>query len=107
MKISPTAKEDLKSIFEYIALTLNSPIAADNQLKRIEKVILNLNIFPLRYSLYEDKRWENEGLRFFPIDNYVVFYVCRISIKEVMIIRIFYSRRNEEINLNTNMIPKS
>ena len=56
-------ENDLKAIYEYIALTLLEPDIAAGQLDRNEKAIMKLQEMPERYRLYEEEPWHSKGLR--------------------------------------------
>ena len=68
------AKKDLRNIFRYISEELLAPENAAGQTERIMTAIRKLDTMPNRNRLYEEKPWHSKGLRFFPVDNYLVFY---------------------------------
>lgn len=88
------AKHDLRNIYEYIAHNLLVPETAAGQTKRIMKEIRTLEEMPMRYRLYDEEPWHNQGLRFFPVDNYLVFYLPDEQKNTVRIVRIMYSGRD-------------
>lgn len=88
------ARQDLRDIFEYIAFELFVPDTAKAQTKRIIDEIRTLDVFPMRYPLYEDEPWHSIGLRFFPIDNYLIFYRTDEEKEIVSIVRIMYGGRD-------------
>ncbi|QWT53291.1 type II toxin-antitoxin system RelE/ParE family toxin [Eubacterium sp. MSJ-33] len=88
------ARQDLRDIFEYIAFELLVPDTAKAQTKRIIDEIRTLDVFPMRYPLYEDEPWHSIGLRFFPIDNYLIFYRTDEEKEIVSIVRIMYGGRD-------------
>ncbi|MDD3363124.1 MAG: type II toxin-antitoxin system RelE/ParE family toxin [Hespellia sp.] len=94
------ARQDLRSIFEYIFNELCAPDTAANQSRRIMKSIRDLEEMPLRYRLYEDEPWNSMGLRFFPVDNYLVFYLPNETKNAVNIVRIMYGGRDIRKQLN-------
>ena len=49
---------------------------------------------PLRYPLVADKVLAGQGIRFFPVNNYLVFYAVRKNKKTVVIERVIYKRRD-------------
>ena len=69
------ARQDLRNIYEYIAYDLLVPETAARQAQRIMKEIGALNEMSMRYRLYDDEPWHSQGVRFFPVDNYLVFYL--------------------------------
>lgn len=88
------AKRDLRSIYSYIADDLLVPDTAAGQVQRIMKEIRSLEEMPMRYRLYDDEPWHSLGLRFFPVDNYLVFYLPDESTNTVRVVRIMYGGRD-------------
>lgn len=88
------ARKDLRNIYEYIAYDLLVPETAAGQTQRIMKEIRSLEDMPLRYRLYDDEPWHSQGLRFFPVDNYLVFYLPDETKNTVYIVRIIYGGRD-------------
>ncbi len=88
------AKRDLRNIYSYIADDLLVPDTAGGQVQRIMKEIRSLEEMPMRYRLYDDEPWHDLGLRFFPVDNYLVFYLPDKSTNTVRVIRIMYGGRD-------------
>ncbi len=95
-KVSYTAqaRQDLRSIYSYIANVLLAPDTAAQQVRRIMREIGSLDEMPMRFRLYEDEPWHSRGLRFFSVDNYLVFYVPEESAYTVSIVRIFFGGRD-------------
>ena len=100
VEVSQQADSDLREIFEYIAFELQSPKNASGQLDRLEKQILSLNTMPERYRKYEKEPWKSRGLRVLPVDNYVVLYISDSNKKVVTILRVMYTRRDIDHQLN-------
>lgn len=84
------AERDLHNIYSYIAYQLLEAQTAARQAKRIMDAIDRLDTLPLRHPLYEDEPWHSQGVRFFPVDNYLVFYRPEPALHAVHIIRIMY-----------------
>ena len=99
--ISDEAKIDLHGIYKYIAFKLLSPENAVEQIRRLQKSILSLNEMPKRFRLYDREPWKSRGLRVVPVDNYIVFYIPNDEKKVVTVIRIMYSGRDIDNELNT------
>lgn len=91
---SAMARQDLRDIYEYIAYELLVPETATNQTRRILKSIRSLEEMPMKHRLYEDEPWHSQGIRFFPVDNYLVFYLPNENKNTVNIIRIMYGGRD-------------
>jgi toxin ParE1/3/4 len=70
------------------------PDTAKGQTRRIMDAIKTLDTFPMRYSLYKDEPWNSKGLRFLPIDNYMVLYLPNEEMETVNIVRIMYIGRD-------------
>ena len=88
------AKKDLQNIFRYILEELLAPENATGQTERIMTAIRKLDTMPNRNRLYEEEPWHSRGLRFFPVDNYLVFYKTNDETETVNIVRIMYRGRD-------------
>lgn len=73
VELTERADRDLRNIFLYIAIDLQSPENAEKQLKRLWSAIRSLDGLPERYHCYEDEPWHSRGLRILPVDNYNIF----------------------------------
>ena len=82
------AKKDLRNIFRYISEELLAPENAAGQTERM------LDTMPNRNRLYEEEPWHSRGLRFFPVDNYLVFYKTYDETEIVYVVRIMYGGRD-------------
>ena len=82
------AKKDLRNIFRYISEELLAPENAAGQAERM------LDTMPNRNRLYEEEPWYSRGLRFFPVDNYLVFYKTDDETETVYVVRIMYGGRD-------------
>ncbi len=96
------AEQDLKDIYEYISFSLLSPENARGQVKRIINDIAKLDNVPMRHALDEKEPWHSKGLRFMPVNNFIVFYQPIETQSVVAIIRIMYSGRNIDEQLPEN-----
>ena len=88
------AKKDLRNIFRYISEKLLSTQNAVGQTERIMTAIRSLDTMPKRNRLYEKEPWHGRGLRFFPVDNYLVFYKVDEETEMVYVVRIMYIGRD-------------
>ena len=91
---SARARQDLRNIYEYISYDLLVPETATRQTRWIMKEIRLLDEMPMRHRLYDDEPWHSQGVRFFPVDNYLVFYLPDETKNTVYIVRIIYSGRD-------------
>ena len=88
------AKKDLRNIFRYISEELLAPENAAGPTERM------LDTMPNRNRLYEEEPWHSRGLRFFPVDNYLVFYKTDDETEAVYVVRIMYGGRDVNKQLN-------
>jgi toxin ParE1/3/4 len=93
---SPMAKDDLKSIYSYIAVDLKEKGTATKQVNRIRKSIRELDSMPARFVSVDWEPWASMGIRKMPVNNYVVFYLIDDPKQAVNIVRIFYGGRDVE-----------
>ncbi len=94
VKYSDRARRDLREIYEYIAYELLAPETAAGQAVRIMKEIRSLEEMPMRYRLYDEEPWHTQGLRFFPVNNYLIFYLPNEMECSVTVARIMYGGRD-------------
>lgn len=99
VQISEQADNDLRGIFEYIAWELLAPENAAGQLDRLEEAISKLDHMPEKFRRYEREPWRSRGLRVFPVDNYLVFYIPDMETKIVTVIRVMYGGTNVDKEL--------
>ena len=97
--ITPAAENDLQQIFKYIATELLEPQTAINLCDKIEQEILKLDTLSDRYPLYKKEPWLSRGLRFFPVEKFLVFYITRELDCTVHVLRVMYGGRNVEEQL--------
>lgn len=99
IEYSDEAKRDLEDIFVYIAWTLLAPETAVRQYHRIVDMVESLDTFPFRNPLYEEEPWHSKGLRFVPVDSYLILYFPQEETKTVSIVRIMFAGRDIEQQL--------
>ena len=102
VQYSAEARQDLKDIFNYIAQELFVPDTAKNQTRRIMDAVKSLDEVPMRHSLYRDEPWHSRGLRFLPVDNYIILYLPDEEKEVVSIVRIMYGGRDISKQLEEN-----
>lgn len=92
--VSPNAIEDLQNIYNYIAYEKKSIINAELQISRIKEDVIKLDTLPNAFKTYPKEPWCSKGLKYFPIDNYLVFYMVDEDKKQVNVLRIIYGKMN-------------
>ncbi|MCR5781968.1 MAG: type II toxin-antitoxin system RelE/ParE family toxin [Clostridia bacterium] len=91
---SAKAKQDLQSIYEYIAFDLWSPDTAEAQIKRIDEMIQSLDAFPFRHPVNDTEPLKSKGFRSVAVGNYVIIYLPQEKDCTVTIYRIIYGGRD-------------
>ncbi|MDD4692576.1 type II toxin-antitoxin system RelE/ParE family toxin [Eubacterium aggregans] len=97
---SAQARQDLRSLYEYIATEFCAPDTAANQARRIMQGIRTLQDMPMRHRLYEAEPFHSMGLHFIPVNNYLIFYLPKEAEEVINIVRIMYGGRNIREQLN-------
>ena len=94
VKFTDQARRDLRDILDYISYELQEPQVAVNLVRSITKEILSLDQMPMRYRLYEKEPWKSQGLRCFPVKNYLIFYYPEETGNTVYAVRVIYGGRD-------------
>ncbi len=64
----------------------------------------SIDEIPMRFRLYDEELWHCAGLRFFPVDDYLVFYLLDEPKNTVNIVRIMYGGRDVHRQLSETAI---
>lgn len=88
VQITSKALDDMKGIYNYIAVQLSAPDTANDQYNRIAYAIEKLDVFPKRIKVMESEPEHSMELRQLTIDNYSVFYVIKDEL--VIVLRVLY-----------------
>lgn len=89
-----TARQDLRKIYEYIAYTLLVPDTAKAISEKNMGEVRSLENLPERNPLYWDEPWHSQGIRFFCVKKYLVFYTVSLDTDTVSVARIMYGGRD-------------
>ena len=100
---SPESLDDLRAIYSYIAFDKLAPQNAESQVNRIRQSIRSLDLFPEGHTTVEWEPWASMGMRFLPVDNYIVYYLVDNNKGTVSIVRIFYGARDVEHIIQTGI----
>ena len=92
LNFSPESRNDLFDIKQYITEELDSPIAAENTLKKILKTIRMLETQPFIGAPLSSIVNIDTHYRFLVCGNYLACYY--VENEEVFIVRILYGRRD-------------
>ena len=89
LRFAPAFRDDLNSIFDYIAE--HNPSAASKFVKKIKDTSRHIARFP-EIGIARDDIGLGTNLRSFPVGNYILFY--RISAAYVEMVRIIHGSRD-------------
>lgn len=78
----------------YIATELQAPDAAESFLDAVDEQVGELCVHPYRYPVYPALYAMKHEIRFFPVKNYLLFYVVKEEQKTVEIWRFLHQRQN-------------
>ena len=104
VEFSEQAEADLRGIYEYVAFDIGVKDNADSLIGRIENVVYDLEKYPKRGRPYDKEPWKSRGLRFKIVGNYNIYYLIDEENAIVHIIRIMYSGRNTDKELETTIV---
>ncbi len=90
----PKARTQLMDAAVYIATELTAPDAAENLLSAVDEQVAMLCTHPYRHPVYRVLHAMKHEIRFFPVKNYLVFYVVKEEQKKVEIWRFLHQRQN-------------
>ncbi|MDR0842048.1 MAG: type II toxin-antitoxin system RelE/ParE family toxin [Acidobacteriota bacterium] len=94
LKFTPEARDDLFEIFQYIAVVLAAPGAAETLIDKIEKDCRRLTLFPFSCPIPCDAALAKKGYRMLVVDNFIAFYQVDEATAIVRIMRVVYGKRN-------------
>ena len=90
----PTARKQLMEAVVYIATELSAPDAAESLLDAVDEQVGELCVHPYRYPVYPALYAMKHEIRFFPVKNYLLFYVVKEEQKTVEIWRFLHQLQN-------------
>ena len=100
VEFTDQARRDLWDILDYITNALQEPQVAVKLVRQITKEILSLNQMPMRDRLYDEEPWKSQGLRCFPVKNYLIFSYPNKTKNTVYAIRVIYGGRDISCQLS-------
>lgn len=92
LRILPLFEDDLSEIVDYIAITLQNPIAADALVDAVENAIVERLSCAESFEPYRSTKEHRYPYYRIQVKNYSIFYVVIGDVMEVR--RIIYSRRD-------------
>lgn len=99
---SKDCERDLDDIENYITFNLCSPTVAEKLIDKLYNATFSLSDSPKRYKIYDIEPWRSRELRYFYMDNYVIFYLVDDDKKEVSVLRIIYKARDLNYQLSNS-----
>ena len=94
IEITETAQRDFENIYFYISEKLYNKQSALRIIASIDEHIKTLRDMPEGFPLVNDVYLRNKGIRFIPVENYIVFYNVDAEKHRVYIVRVIYGKRN-------------
>lgn len=88
LTVSPRARDDLRALWDYIAVQQQSPRAADQLLDRLRDAFALLATQPMLGQTRSDL---GRGMRAFVVERYVIIYA--LGSQYVEIVRVVHSAR--------------
>lgn len=92
--VTERAKSDLAEVYSYISTELQSAATADNVIDSLQRAVKDLSIMPNRYHRYMEEPWFSEGVRYFSVRNFSVFYTVDEDEQRVFVVHVIYSKRD-------------
>ena len=75
--ISAQAETDISNIYSHILNGFNSRINATAVLNRLYSEIKDLSFMAGSHHLYPNEPWHSQGLHYFSVNNYSIFYAVQ------------------------------
>ena len=95
VKLTEYAENQLGEIYNYIAVTLASPIAAKNWLSNMKKQMSQLSFYAARGSSDRQEPWRSRGIHKLVVKNYLVYFWIDEDHSVVWVIAIVYGRMDQ------------
>lgn len=95
--VEPSAKADIRSIVTYIRSEFGYEQYAASLFEALYRAIASLKQNPRRYQKYEEGIYVKRDVHKMPVRKYNVYYTVDDTKKNVTILRVFYSGRNQEL----------
>lgn len=92
--LTEQAKSDLDEIYSYISVELKSKKSAENVIDALHQAMRGLSLMPSRYHQFPNEPWLSEGVRYFTVRNYSIFYTVDENNLSVSIVHVIYGKRN-------------
>lgn len=92
--LTEQAKSDLAEIYSYISVELKSKKNAESVIEALHLAMKALSLMPSRYHQFPNEPWLSEGVRYFTVRNYSIFYTVDENNLSVSIVHVIYGKRN-------------
>ena len=94
LSFSKLYDKDVEASYNYIKDNLEAPMAAENLIKEILKILNKIRKNPNIRPLVQDKYLASLGYRLVNVNNYMIFYIIGDDNKHIKVVRFLYKRRN-------------
>lgn len=95
-RFTEKAQADLDEIVGHIAVELSNPKAAAEFLRKVQKAIENVCLFPESAPLLQNEFLQNTAVRKYVLGSYIMYYLPIRESETVLIVRFIYGRRSPE-----------
>ena len=99
---SSAAEADIDQIFDYISITLCSPIAAQNLMAKFQESVNTLSDFTEAFALCQEEPWILRDVRSMPIDSISSSVSRRPAVSDRLI---KYPSRSRFIDTTSRVVP--
>jgi len=96
VSISIPAQTDLIVIADYLSCELDNESAAFRFLRKLDEKLLLVSENPEMYPLATNSALAKLDCRFFPVNNYLVFYRIDKLERKIGVLRVIYGKQDYE-----------
>lgn len=102
--VTPFAESSLRDYDDYYRYELGADQAADHFLDRMEQEMKELSFLPNRYPLVDREPWYSNGVRFFPVIGYNIYYWVNEARMRVYVTDVISQKMDQDKRLIESMV---
>ena len=95
--ITEVTPRDSLDIFDYISFELREPDSVNRLLSKIRSKVESLEEYPEWNNMISEPKYEEQKIRWCPVENYVIFYQVSKEQSLVYIILVLYKKETGSI----------
>lgn len=99
IKVTRQARDQLRSIRNYIAINLNEPGIAKNNIKMLYAAMSKLADMPERFKVVDEEPWHSYKFRKKISGNYFIYFWINDETQQVIILAVIYARMDQNLQL--------